>query len=245
MSNTPPTSDIIHDFSDLPENLDDYFYVSAPRDNRSGKGKSANIGIGAPERVRYVQTPRVFCPFGVEKAKQAESTYETIKMLITIRSEAKGAVDFLRLCEAADKAVINAAFKNQTEWFGTPEKDYKSLEIIADRYFPLVKQRAPYDPQITAKIDEASTRVFSKGTAGGAPERIEDVLSVQAKTTMRVILRFGPAWAAGGRFGLQVRADQILVVAEGGMSLKRDIFEKLQVVDDEDDTENKPPGDEN
>lgn len=228
---------VIHDLSTLPADdaaLIAMFHVSAPRDNSGGKGKSARIGYGSAERVVYFQTPRVYCPFGTDTFK-TDFGSEKLTLLASIRNDAKGASDFVRLIKAMDEALVLAAFQNQDAWFGTPSKDYKSIDIIRDRHHTLLQARDGYEPQVKFKITE-STQVYNKINN---MERIEGQ-NVPEKTTVRAIVAFGPAWVAGGKFGVQARCEQAAIIA-AGTSLKRTLA--VCVLKDDDDDDEAPPAD--
>ena len=228
---------VIHDLSALPADdaaLMATFHVCPPRDNSGGKGKSARIGYGSPERVVFFQTPRVYCPFGTDIFK-AESGYEKPTLLCSIRKDAKGAAEFVRLIKAMDNALVQAAFENQDVWFGTAQKDYKSIDIIRDRHHPLLQERDGYEPQIKLKLTEA-TQVYNKPDGMA---RI-DGYTVPEKITGRGIIAFGPAWAAGGKFGVQARCEQFMIISAGTTARKR-VLDVCVLKDDDDDEECPSP----
>jgi hypothetical protein len=227
-------TDVIHDLSTLPTDdneLRSMVKISPPRENSGGKGKSARVGFGTPEKIIYFQTPRVYIPFGTDTFK-SDNGYEKLTLLITLRKEAKGVDDFTRLVRLIDEATVQHAFENQDTYFGTATKDYKSIEIIRDRFHPLLQVRDNYDPQLKLKIVENVTRVFEK--RDGAMERVDGTV-IPAKVTARAIVQFGPIWAVSGKFGVTVRAEQVLLVGEGA-STKRGL-DQCVLVDDDDNVE--------
>lgn len=228
---------VIHDLGTLPTDeaeLMAKFNVCPPRDNSGGKGKSARIGFGSPERVVFFQTPRVYCPFGTDTFK-TDSGFEKLTLLISIRKDAKGADDFVRLVKAMDNALIQAAFENQDAWFGTAAKDYKSIDIIRDRHHPLLQERDGYEPQLKLKITENQTQIYDKTNN---MERI-DGHSVPEKITGRGIIAFGPAWSAGGKFGVQARCEQFMVITTG--TARKRALDVCVLKDDDDDECAVPP----
>jgi hypothetical protein len=225
---------IIHDFSVLPTDeaeLVAMIHVSAPRDNTGGKGKSARIGFGSPDKIVYFQTPRVYCPFGTNVFK-SDAGFEKLTVLITLKKDSKGVEDYVRLVRAMDEAVINAAFENQDIWFGTAKKDYKGIEIIRDRHHPLIQDRDMYDPQMKLKITEGQTRIYDKSNEMA---RIEGH-DIPEKITGRGIVAFGPAWSAGGKFGVQAKCEQFMLI-DTGMRLKRTLDTCLLKDDDDEEEE--------
>lgn len=173
----------------LAEDLSTNIFVTPKR--MTEMVKYVSIGIGAQGRVRYVMTPLLFCQFGVDNASNPTS------LRTTIRSDVDGAAEFVRFCEAVNQAMIQTAFQNQAEWFGTSSASDKSIDVIGDRYYPINRRHL-----FLASINDA-TRFFGK-TEG-------TVDLVQENTEMRMIIRFGPAWVFNNRFGLHVYADRIIV----------------------------------
>lgn len=229
--------DIIHDLSTLPADdaeLQGRVHVALPRDNTGGKGKSARIGFGSLEKVVYFQTPRVYCPFGTNVFK-SDSGFEKLTLLITIQKDMKGSEDYLRLVRAVDEAVVQAAFENQDAWFGTAKKDYKNLEIIRDRHHPLVQDRAPYEPQMKLKITEDHTRIFDKNNNTTRIEGHE----IPEKITGRGVVAFGPAWSAGGKFGVMAKLEQFLIIDTGMIRASKRSLDAC-VLKDDDDEEDAP-----
>lgn len=235
--------DVIHDLTTLSTDqteLASKIFVGKPREYSNGKGgKSVSIGFGSAEKVTFFQTPRMYSPFGLDKSKQ-DSGFESMNLVLNVRDEAKGSAELVALCQAMSHSVVKAAFDNQLDFFGTPVKDYKSIDVIKDRFHPILKTHEVYAPQLKLKIDESSTRFFDK-TAGKEPIRMDDCI-VPEKTTCRAIVRFGPVWIMSTqKFGITVKADQVLIIA-AGVSMKRGPnFDKIMVKDDSD--EEAPIGD--
>ena len=229
------TDEIMYDLSGLPTDnteLLSKIHISNPRDNAGGKGKSARVGFGRAEKIVYFQSSRVYCPFGTNVYK-ADSGIESTRLLITLRKDAKGVNDFIRLVKAMDEAVVKHAFENQDLYFGTAAKDYKSLEIIKDRHHPIYQERDMYDPQLKLKVDENLTRVYDK-SQGMA--RVEGT-NVPPQVTGRAIVAFGPVWCVSGKFGMMVRCEQFLII-NAGMSIKRG-FDTCVLKDDDDEDDDK------
>jgi hypothetical protein len=237
--------DLVTDLSTLPvgDLLDAAIFVSQANENRGGKGKSANIGFGSAEHVTYFQTPRVYAPFNLDRGEKFESaSYDSAKLLLTIKADAKGADALENLCVAMDKAVLKAAFENQLDWFGTAVKDYKSMEVIKDRYYPALSRRDMYEPQIKIKIDD-SALIYSKvGLEKNAAAIKVDNSALVANSTVRAIIKFS-AWSTGGKFGITLKATQVLVIESGVANKKRSFaaFTTNMIKDDdeEDDKDDK------
>lgn len=229
--------DIIHDLSTLPTDdaeLQALIHVALPRDNAGGKGKSARVGYGSLEKIVYFQTPRVYCPFGTNVFK-SDAGFEKLTVLITIQKEMKGSDDYLRLVKAIDESVVQAAFENQDVWFGTAKKDYKSLEIIRDRHHPLLQERAPYEPQMKLKITEDQTRIYDKNNNMARVEGHD----IPEKITGRGIVAFGPAWSAGGKFGVMAKLEQFMLIDNGMLRGNKRSLDTCVLKDDDDDDDDE------
>jgi len=206
------------------------FIISKPRDNAGGKGKSALVGFGTSEKVVYFQTPRVYVPFGTDTFK-SDTGYEKLTLLTTLMHVNKGCDEFVTLVKALDEAVVTAAFENQDAWFG--HKEPKTIDIIRDRHHPLLQERDGYDPQLKLKICDESTRT---------PTRIYDKTNemsrvegthVSEKVTGKAMIAFGPVWCVNGKFGVQARCEQFLIVNQGSMGAKRGLDKCMLEDDDE------------
>lgn len=228
---------IIHDLSTLPADdadLQALVHVALPRDNTGGKGKSARLGFGSLDKVVYFQTPRVYCPFGTNVFK-SDAGFEKLTVLITIQKGAKGSEDYLRLVKAIDESVVQAAFENQDVWFGVAKKDYKNIEIIRDRHHPLLQERAPYEPQMKLKITEDQTRIYDKGNNMARIEGHE----IPEKITGRGIVAFGPAWSAGGKFGVMAKLEQFMLIDTGMLRSNKRSLDACVLKDDDDDEDDE------
>lgn len=227
-------SSIVDNLTDLPEDLSNLIYISDPRENGSSmSGKSARVGWRSMEQVQLFQTPRVYVPFGSDVFKAEGSSYEKITVLLQLKSELKGTLEFIRLCTAMDRAVIKKAFENQDLFFGTARGDYKSYEIIEDRYHKLLQKRQDYDPQVKLKIMENQTRIYDKKSGN---TRVDGHM-IPEKIYGRAIVQFGPVWVIGNKFGLVARCEQFLIIDEAN-SMKR-VRDDFLFKDEDDDEDNE------
>ena len=100
----------------------------AIRNNLNGLGKNVPIGNGDLQVI----TPLCTAPFGISRRQNKDGT-ESVSMALRPVSESS---KYMQLLREMDQKVLAYAHENQQEFFGTTGK---SFEVIADRYYSLIK----------------------------------------------------------------------------------------------------------
>lgn len=161
------------------------------------------------------QTPRSRTPFGLNDdstfadAQPAAASYKTSAM-IALEDEV-----FLRKMRDLDEMTLNAAITNKAAWFPGPKP--KADDWIAQRFFPCVKTdpAGQYVPKIKIKIMKEgrdATKIYLMRSKGDKKViREADLSVIKANCYVTAILSIAGAWIGAAGFGVDIRAEQIIV----------------------------------
>lgn len=140
--------------------------------------------------------------------------------------------DYYNMLQSIDDLMKAEGLKNKVEWLNKPKA---TADIIEDNYSPLVKPAPvdkvtglpkPYPPtqKLKLKRDKANNftvAVFDpdNNKLGGDPQK---VITRGSKVT--VISECGGVWFANGKFGLTMRAIQVIVHSASAGSIAENAF---------------------
>lgn len=169
-----------------------------PTLNPSGQGKSALVNEFA-----YYVTPSMKVAFGVDVTENKK----------TIRGQGDATDAFYAWLDRLQANVIDFVANTpnfQAALFGA-NGGPKSIEVIKDRFHKMVTESEEYGAGVRFKLTE-NTQYFilvdENEQAVMKPATIDDI---KKNTNVKVVCQFGPLWSNGTRFGLIVRATQVLI----------------------------------
>jgi hypothetical protein len=207
------------------------------RANLSGKGKSVSFlyetvpaanGQDAVNVKMVLQTPKMFCPFGVNMFQPDQPDAQPkYSIPLSFRGDNTKMVAFQQLMRMIDAANVEMAFRKQEEWFN--EKG-KTREIIEDRYYPIVEQKdMRYEPKFKGKLEHTRDGQY-RGMVfdDSRPAQQVGLDYVEKMCHAVALVEFGPLWIADKKFGQTVRVIQI-------KCYKAKCINKHAIVDDDDD----------
>lgn len=187
------------------------------RANSNGKGRSAAICFNHKgDSVKLiVQTPKLYCPFGVDEFAPDDGGPHKFSVRLTFRGmqNSEPQQRLRALLHEVDKSNIQYAYDNQaTLW---PKDGHKDLAIIEDRYTPLLKVDSRYDDQLRAKLNYTLDRANGGQRYEGMvfddakPPNEVDTGYIEAQSHIIALLEFGAMWIADKSFGQHIRAVQM------------------------------------
>lgn len=202
--------------------IDDVLRYSDARPNSSGKGKTVSVNFlrgGDPVRL-VVQTPKMWCQFGLDEYQPDDGGPPKYSIRLGFRNMEGNPTmgDMHRLLSAIDQKNIDHAFANQAAWW--PGKQPVSRDIIEDRYTSIVKKDGTgkgYEDQIRVKLNYRNNAydglVFDDSPV---PQQVGTDY-IEQRCHIIVLLEFGPLWIADKSFGHTVRAVQIKVFKQASI----------------------------
>lgn len=180
------------------------------RPNQSGLGKSCIMNFidnGTPAKL-VIQTPKMYAPFGA-KEWEAKEPGKAPKwdLVLNFKGNSLMMNTFTELIKSIDEANITHAYENQEAFFG--EKG-KSRDIIADRYSSLYNIKDPkYDPKLHTKLDVRQGHF--QGQVYDTNEELQPLDYLTPQCYVQSLIEFGSIWVVDKRFGMTVRAIQLMV----------------------------------
>ncbi len=140
--------------------------------------------------------------------------------------------DYYNMLQAIDDHMKAEGLKNKVEWLNKPKA---TADIIEDNYSPLIKPAPidkvtgmpkPYPPTQKLKLRRDKANNFTVAVFDGDSNKMsgdpQKLISRGSKVT--VISECGGVWFANGKFGLTMRAVQIIVHSTTGGSLAENAF---------------------
>jgi hypothetical protein len=150
-----------------------------------------------------IQTPLLLAPFGAND-KFEPGKFKLMLRLAAARDHAKARLDqFLSLIRSIEEAVILHVWKNQESILGSSDK---ALEIITDRYSPLIKKgKGNYEDALNLLVKQ-DAMVFDFATK---TQKDRDYITRNSHNT--VLFQLGSIWVSSKGFGLSATVLQALV----------------------------------
>lgn len=205
------------------------------RTNSSGKGKSCGVlfQYGADSVKLIVQTPKMWCQFGVDEYKPEDGGPTKFSLRLGFKNLQNGGqmADLHRLLKSVDANNIEQAIQNQATWW--PNTGVKERCIIEDRYTPIVKSDPKYDDQIRVKM------MYKNGEYEGlvyndtSPPELVDVNYIEPKCHVIGLIEFGPIWIADKSFGQTIRVVQMKVFKQ--QSIRSYAIQDVPMHDEDED----------
>ena len=179
------------------------------RPNATGQGKSCQMNYldnGTQARL-VVQTPKMFAPFGAKEWEAREpGGRPKWDLVLAFKGNSPMMQMFAELIKQIDEANITYAHENQEAFFGDKGK---SRDIIMDRYTPLFKPNAKYDPKLSTKLDIRNEQYT--GQVYDNHETMQNLSYVTPMCYVQALIEFCPMWVVDKRFGQTVRTIQMVV----------------------------------
>ena len=149
-----------------------------------------------------LQTPKLVAPFGASDKYEPGKYKLLLSLAPTKPGEHEQAVidQFIRMLKAVDEKVIDHVFKNQEAVLGVSGK---SKELIADRFYPLVKVKEGCEPALDLKFDKK----YEVYGAGREAKAIEDITPGSLNVAL---VRLSGIWVNSKGFGVTAKAMQVM-----------------------------------
>ena len=185
-----------------------------------------NPKIGKQHTI-YLQTPKMYCPFGASAFKQKDSN-EAARYSLNLSF--RGSNENSNVKELHDKFVnldeylLEQVMKNK-EWINVLNLKGKkvSVDSLAFIHSPMIrsnknaKDNTEYPPNLNVKLptkyesNEFITEIFDKNKKKLNVDfnNIEEIIPPRCE--VRALLHVSAVWFVGGKFGITVRASQLVV----------------------------------
>jgi hypothetical protein len=159
--------------------------------------------------------------------------------------------DYYNMLQAIDDLMKAEGLKNKVEWLNKPKA---TADIIEDNYSPLIKPAPvdkvtgmpkPYPPTQKLKLKRDKSNNFTvavfdpdNNKLSGDPQKL-----ITRGSKVTVISECGGVWFANGKFGLTMRAIQVIVHSSAAGSIAENAFVRpskaasAHQVDDDDEME--------
>ena len=184
-------------------------------DNPSGK-----------KHTVYLQTPKMYCPFGASAFKKdeladGEVPKYSLQMSFRGHEENQSLGELKTKLESFDEHIVSEVLKNKElqSALGLAGKKKLTREMVEMLHTSMVKEPVDekYPSTLNVKLpvkwgtEEFQTEVFdkTKSKVELSYETIEEV--IPARCEVRALLQISAAWVVGGKFGITVRASQLVV----------------------------------
>ena len=156
--------------------------------------------LASHNKVAVLQTPQLMAPCGVSKFESIPKLL--LRLAPTKSGEHEQAVidQFTRMLMAIDERVVDHVFRNQESILNVSGK---SMELIADRYTPLVKVKEGYEPALDLKFYTAYEVYDSNKQAKLLEDITKDSLNV-------ALVKLTGIWANSKGFGVTAKAVQVM-----------------------------------
>ena len=185
------------------------------------------------EHNLYVQTPKMFCPFGASSYKQTDSTQlPRYNMNLSFGKDKPELKKFQDKLAALDELVLDKVL-NDPKLLGllniktNKDKD-KTRAGLSFLQVPTIKfpkdDTKDYPPVLSVKIPtNFSTGKFTTEFYNKQKEKMEvshDNIEVccPKKSEVKCLLRIASIWFVGGKFGVALRAEQSVVFPSQSLS---------------------------
>ena len=174
----------------------------------------------------FLQTPKMYCPFGAsafkkEDLKDGEVPKYSLQLSFRGHEDNKPVDDLKEKLESFDNMIVEEVLKNKELQanLGLSNKKNLSKDTISVLHSPMV--RYPAKPEYAATLnvklpvvygtDTFQTDLYGKDKTKIelTYENIEDVLP--ARCEVRALLQITAVWIIGNKFGISVRASQLVV----------------------------------
>lgn len=200
---------------------------SEPKINANG-GKA--IYVNYDEKVLFLQTPKMSCPFGLSAFDAGDYTKYSLDLSFNgMDGEGKNCEamkDFYDKMDAFDSKLVQDAVKNSQPWF---KKKKTSLEVCKALYNPQIRlskdketgePNGQYPPTFKVKMPNRDGRftsdVFDLDRKKVANEDLESYL-VKGSQVQALIQCVG-IWVVDGKFGCNWKVQQLRVWPPKGLS---------------------------
>ena len=153
-------------------------------------GRTTPSGIHIPSMKR--PTPSCTAPFSISRRTNKDGTEAVSLALRPLQPNSNHMLFLSKL----DEKIVKWAHANQQEMFGTTGK---SMEVIADKYYPCVKNKnANYDPFFETKLK------FKDGVPGFKLTDAEnnEIETIEKGSTITAVVAYPSLWLSNTGFGL-------------------------------------------
>ena len=174
------------------ENILSNMKFGAPRNNLNGiQGRNVPLTVHNGKEF-HLTTPPCTAPFGKTRRENKDSMESISLALCPLQAESK----HMQFLSKMDQAIVAHAHANQQDFFGTSGK---SIEVIADRYYPCVKNKnANYDPFFEAKLKyKDGTPTFKLTDAEN-----NEIANVEKGSIITAQISYPSLWLSNTGFGL-------------------------------------------
>ena len=193
----------------------------------------------------YIQTPKMYCPFGASAYKKEDSNEVPKYSLQLSFKEDDGMVQELKgKFQGLDAFIVKEVLKNK-EWQSTLGLGRSKLtaDMVSMLHSTIVKEpkKPEYPSTVNVKLpvkfgtEEFQTNVYGKDKQKVelSYENIEQV--IPARCEVRALLQVSAVWLIGNKLGVTIRASQLVVYPSDTLSG----YSFMDSDDDEDETEAK------
>ena len=183
------------------------------------------------EHNLYVQTPKMFCPFGASAFKQTDnSQLPRYNLNLSFGKDKPELKKFQDKLQALDELVLEKVINDKKllallNVTGSKDKIRAGLSFLQ---IPTIKfpkdDTKDYPPNLSVKIPTVySTGKISTDFYNKQKEKMEvnhDNMEMccPKKSEVKCLLRIASIWFVGGKFGIALRAEQVIVFPSQSLS---------------------------
>jgi len=172
--------------------------------NRAGGNQVGLLYNGCKKNI-MLQTPVVSVPFGLSEYIPDNGSDPKYSVDVSFKGndENPKIADFMRIIGEIDAHMVSVGVHNSIAWFGKT----LSREVVDELYRPLIKQSK--QPEKYAPTMKCKIRSLLKLDAFTKERQPFDINTLQAGSTIKMIIEFSPVWFVNKQFGVTLNILQL------------------------------------